>query len=62
MWKAKVRAGRMCVNAGRSKDPAVVGRYARTPHPCSCHMCGNPRWHEGASHAERRQAATHTEE
>jgi len=24
-------------------DPARIGRIARTPKPCSCYMCGNPR-------------------
>ena len=24
-------------------DPGRVGLYARTPRPCSCWMCGNPR-------------------
>ncbi len=29
-------------------DPSTVGFMARTPAPCSCMMCGNPRkyWRE----------------
>jgi len=25
--------------------PFRLGRYANTPKPCSCYMCGNPRKH-----------------
>lgn len=60
LMKARAKRKRVC--AGRSHDPAVVGQYARTPHPCSCGMCGNPRPYEGPSHAECRQARTHTDE
>jgi hypothetical protein len=28
-------------------EPRRVGMYARTPKPCSCWMCGNPRRHHG---------------
>ncbi len=24
-----------------------IGFYADTPQPCSCYMCGNPRYHFG---------------
>lgn len=38
-----------------ASDPHYVGREARTRHPCSCAMCGNPRRHfRGLTRQERR--------
>lgn len=32
-----------CQDAPEEMSPAMVGTVARTPTPCSCYMCGNPR-------------------
>jgi hypothetical protein len=29
------------------EDPKSLGKLIRTPKPCSCAMCGNPRKHFG---------------
>lgn len=34
--------------------PKWVGRAIDTPAPCSCHVCGNYRQHEGPSIQERK--------
>ena len=31
----------------QAKDARMIGILARTPHPCSCISCGNPRHHFG---------------
>jgi len=49
--KAKARAARSLVvksllRTALAEDvPAIIGRAARTPKPCSCYACGNPRKH-----------------
>jgi len=61
--KLKKRQARRLMRLwGKAATPDNLGRYARTPHPCSCPSCGNPRPYEGASHAECRQARTNTDE
>jgi len=35
-------------------NPRQLGRYARTPHPCSCPSCGNQRPHVGPTLQEIR--------
>lgn len=37
-----------------SQDPRRLGMCIRTPHPCSCLMCGNERKHAGPTLRERR--------
>lgn len=32
---------------GARKNPVAVGKVCKTPAPCSCYMCGNPRKHFG---------------
>jgi hypothetical protein len=36
-------------------DRARVGLYARTPRPCSCRMCGNPRRYSGGRTLQERR-------
>lgn len=36
-------------------DAARVGLYARTPRPCSCWMCGNPRRYSGEKTVKERR-------
>ena len=39
-------------NCWNSNDPVLVGIISKTPKPCSCYCCGNPRrtkkwiWHK----------------
>ena len=35
-------------------DPVLVGMRSKTPHPCSCFLCGHRRLWYGASLAERK--------
>lgn len=57
--KAKARAKRLIlliwsVNGHEvAADPVTVGRYARTPKPCSCPLCVNPR--NGRSWAKQKR-------
>ena len=37
-----------------SKEPVVLAKAVRTPHPCSCRVCGNDRKFEGRTIQERR--------
>lgn len=36
---------------------ALLGRFGRTPKPCSCWMCGNPRRHCGEPTLHERSSA-----
>jgi hypothetical protein len=39
----KLRVRRRLRWWGMDETPFWLGRYANTPKPCSCWMCGNPR-------------------
>lgn len=42
---------------GLEPEPRRIGLYARTPTPCSCPLCGNPRrWLQEPTIQERRAA------
>lgn len=45
---------------GPGVEERLVGIYARTPKPCSCIMCGNPRRHFGARALQERRADSAT--
>ncbi len=54
-WKKRVRSYWVCESCNARDDKRTVGRLARTPKPCSCFMCGNPRRYENErTRAERR--------
>jgi hypothetical protein len=41
---------------GRTLSPAEAAKAARTPKPCSCSMCGNPRRYFGEFTIQERRA------
>lgn len=47
--KRRVKAYRVCEN--QTENLRHVGILSKTPKPCSCYMCGNPRgwWGEQTS-------------
>ena len=46
---------------GISAQGRFVGRWATTPAPCSCGMCGNPRHHGGGPTRQELLAAVELE-
>ncbi len=48
--------------AGEEPGPRRVGLYSKTPKPCSCWMCGNPRRHFNESPIQERRAGHLSEE
>jgi len=41
---------------GRTLSPKELGEVAKTPTPCSCYMCGNPRKHWSEPPIQERRA------
>src|SRR5690554_5524680 len=58
--KRRVRKIWTCINGFSEPSRLRIGRMARTPKPCSCMSCGNPRHHfhgdERFTMQERRDA------
>ncbi len=57
-WKAKKEAGYRIqqwfpYGAEICDDRRFIGKWARTPHPCSCMGCGHRRKWEGKTRAEK---------
>lgn len=50
--RAVGRAARFVKFIGLEPTPKLVYRYAGQRKPCSCKMCRNPRWIEGATREE----------
>lgn len=55
--RIKARRGRLYWGAttGRELTPRHAGMAARTPKPCACMQCANPRWYAGPTLQERRE-------
>lgn len=58
----RIKARRRSYWNGRAgTDARMLGKCARTPHPCSCIFCRSPREWAGMTIQERRQAMRITE-